>query len=155
MKARTELSADEVRAHALRLLARREYSVGELSNKLLTRCRDRSSVDTVVAALADEDLVSDSRFARSFVRSRVAKYQGPRKIRAQLSQRRVSDSLIDQALSEVELSWTALAADWLERSEGGVPPAEKRPGCYRRLINRGFTHDQAMDAINGRVESPG
>lgn len=151
MKARAEASADEVRAHALRLLARREYSVGELTSKLLTRIRDKSCVDIVVTALADEDLVSDSRFARAFVRSRVAKYQGPRKIRAQLSQRRVSDSLIDQALSEVELNWTKLATDWLERAEGGVPPAEKRPGYYRRLINRGFTHDQAMDAVNGRL----
>jgi SOS response regulatory protein OraA/RecX len=45
--------------------------------------------------------------------------------------------------------WTELAAEWLQRQHPGPLDFDARKTFYRRLVNRGFTHDQAMDALTG------
>ena len=133
---------------ACRLLARREHSVGELRRKLETKWPGDDANDVVIDRLIDEGVLSDRRFAVAFVRSRVARLQGPRKIRAELMRRSVADSHFDEAVREVEKSWTDLALEWLSRQSGSATDYESRARYYRRLVNRGFTHDQAMDALN-------
>lgn len=146
-------SASDVRSHALRLLSRREYSVGELVDKLRKKWGSSVVVGEVVASLEAEDLVSDSRFAEAFVRSRIARFQGPRKIRAQLAQRFVTGSQSDAAVHGAGCDWTRLAAEWVRRQSGETLDHDARAAYYRRLVNRGFTHDQAMDAVNSRYSA--
>jgi len=145
-------SANELRAFAYRLLGRREYSVFELRQRLLQKWGDASDLDLLVEdllqALVDENLLSDERFVESFARSRVARYQGPLKIRAALRQKGVEDRLIAAELDAPSGSWADLAAEWLDRQHAGPVDFEARKKLYRRLANRGFTHDQAMDAID-------
>ena len=91
-------SANELRAFAYRLLGRREYSVFELRQRLLQKWSGAGGIDALVedllGALVAENLLSDERFAESFVRSRVARHQGPLKIRAALRQKGVDDPLV-------------------------------------------------------------
>jgi SOS response regulatory protein OraA/RecX len=44
--------------------------------------------------------------------------------------------------------WRGLASEWLERQHSGPIDFNDKQKYYRRLLNRGFTHSQAMDAIN-------
>lgn len=132
------------------MLSRREYAVAELQRKLRTKFPEDPTVDEVVDRLVEEGMVCDRRFADAFVRSRVTRLQGPRKIRAELKRRSVGDPLIDEALEGAVDSWTALAADWLTRQRHDPADYQSRAKYYRRLVNRGFTHDQAMDALNQR-----
>ncbi len=144
-------SEAEIRAFAYRLLGRREYSVLELRRRLERKWPQLES-DTaagVLEALVAEDLLSDQRFAESFVRSALRKHQGPRKIRAELGARGLSDGLIASELDRFADQWTDLAREWLERQNPGSLDFEARGKFYRRLVNRGFTHDQAMDALAG------
>lgn len=104
----------------------------------------------MVNELAGEGLVNDSRFAEAFLRSRIARFQGPRKIRAELRARGVSEADVEHALRREEQDWTALASQWLRRQGCALPVDERRDAYYRRLVNRGFSHDQAMDALNNR-----
>lgn len=134
--------------YACRLLARREHSVGELRRKLETKWPGEDSNTTVIDQLVEEGSLSDRRFAAAFVRSRVARLQGPRKIRAELLRRSVSDLDFEEAARELDTSWTDLALEWLSRQSGDGSDYESRAKYYRRLVNRGFTHDQAMDALN-------
>ena len=64
-----------MRAFAYRLLGRREYSVHELGQRLRQKWRSVEDIDALadelVEALLEENLVSDERFAESFVRSRM------------------------------------------------------------------------------------
>ena len=138
----------EVRAYACRLLARREYAVGELRRKLETKWPGREEIDAEVESLVEEGLLSDARFAEGFVRSRVARWQGPRKIRAELMRRSVCEAEIDAALTASGQDWTGLASEWLGRQGCDLGDYDSRTKYYRRLVNRGFTHDQAMDALN-------
>ena len=91
-----------MRAFAYRLLGRREYSLFELRQRLVRKWPSETDIDRraadLVDALASENLVSDERFAESFVRSRIQRHQGPVKIRAEMRTRGVPDSLIAQEL---------------------------------------------------------
>ncbi len=137
-------------AYACRLLARREYSEGELRRKLKTRWPESDRLEETIRLLLDEGMLCDSRFAEAFVRSRVARLQGPRKIRAELSRRDVSETIVTQSLEESAIDWRDLARQWLGRQPEISNDYEMRAKYYRRLLNRGFTHDQAMDALNTR-----
>jgi regulatory protein len=143
-------SAAELRAFAYRLLGRREYSIRELGQRLQRKWPglDEGAAEELLHALVDENLLSDERFAESYVRSQVQRHQGPRKIRANLQVRGVADPTIAEALDRYASEWTALAGAWLARQHPGELDFDARGKYYRRLANRGFTHDQAMDAVN-------
>jgi regulatory protein len=142
-------AASELRAYACRLLGRREYSVVELGQRLRQKRPEveREAIDEILAALAAENLLSDRRFAESFTRAAVARLQGPLKIRAGLRARGIADELVGPALNAGCEDWTALAARWLDRQAGGALDFDSRTRYYRRLVSRGFTHDQSMDAL--------
>lgn len=144
----------EIFEYACRLLARREYAVGELRRKLETRWPGSDEIDPAVERLVEEGMVSDRRFAAAFVRSRAARLQGPRKIRAELIRRSVPQAQIDEALDGTGHSWTDLASEWLTRQGDRPTHYKTRAKYYRRLVNRGFTHDQAMDALNRHNSLP-
>jgi regulatory protein len=143
-------SAGELRAYAYRLLGRREYSVYELDQRLRRKWPDLESavIDDLVEGLAEENLLSDERFAESYVRSTIQRHQGPLKIRAALRAKGVADAVISGELDRRPGQWTDLAAEWLQRQHPGPLDFDARTKFYRRLVNRGFTHDQAMDALN-------
>ena len=145
-------SASQLRAFAYRLLGRREYSVFELRQRLLQKWKGIDDIDIMadelLEALVEENLLSDERFVESFVRSRINRYQGPLKIKAALRNKGVSDYLVSQQLEAHSDEWTDLATDWLARNHNGPIDFDLKKKLYRRLANRGFTHDQAMTAIN-------
>ncbi len=145
-------SANELRAFAYRLLGRREYSVFELGQRIRQKWSGADGVEEraedLLEALQEENLLSDERFAESFVRSRVDRFQGPLKIKAALREKGVSDALISAELDARSGEWTDLASEWLERQLSGPIDFAMKKKFYRRLASRGFTHSQAMDAIN-------
>ena len=147
-------SAGEMRAWAYRLLGRREYSVAELGQRLRLKWPDAESgregdpVAELLDALVAENLLSDERFTESFVRSHIQRQHGPLKIRAALRAKGVADALIAHELERHAEAWADLAGQWLERKHPGPLDYASRGKFYRRLLNRGFSHEQAMDAIN-------
>jgi len=140
-------SLTEMRAFAYRLLGRREYSVFELDRRIRQKWLEATEVDELIAALVEENLVSDERYAEAFVRFRIQRYQGPLKIKAALRTKGISDALISRELNAHSEEWTELAAQWLERQNPGSIDFEKKKKYYRRLTSRGFTHDQAMEVL--------
>ena len=137
-----------MRAFAYRLRGRREYSVFELNQRIRQKCPESDCVAELLDALVEENLDSDERFTESFIRSRVQRYQGPLKIKAALRGKGVSDSLIAGELDKYSGQWTEMAKEWLSRQHAGPLDFDSRKKYYRRLQNRGFTHDQAMTAMN-------
>lgn len=128
----------------MRLLARREHAVRELAGKLVARGFDQDLVAEELAALADEGLQSDERFAESYTRTRVERGDGPHKIRAALTERGVAPGLIEWALEPYADEWRQRALDLIERRfgvrEGGASYAE-RARRARFLQQRGYTAD--------------
>ena len=135
-----------MRAFAYRLLGRREYSLVELGNRIRQKWPEAEDVGELVGQLAGENLVSDERYAEAFTRSRVQRHQGPLKIRAAMRGKGVPDSIIAAAMEAEADNWLELARNWLQKQQPGRLSFKDKQKYYRRLVNRGFTHDQAMDA---------
>lgn len=143
-----------MRAFAYRLLGRREYSIIELGNRIRQKWPEAEDVGNLVGRLAQENLVSDQRYAEAFTRSRVQRHQGPLKIRAAMKGKGVPDSIIATAMEAKAGHWPELARKWLQRQHPGRLSFKDKQKYYRRLVNRGFTHDQAMDACRDLLHSP-
>lgn len=130
----------ELHEAAVRLLARREHAAGELAAKLEQRGYSRAAIDTEIERLAEEGLQSDERFATLFVEQRVARGDGPLKLRAALGERGVDGGTIDTALLPFEDEWAGLAREALERRFGVSAPATRAELSKRMrfLQGRGF-----------------
>ena len=117
---------DGARDTAIRLLTRREHSTDELRRKLKRRGYGAETIDEVVTRLRSSELVSDARFAESFVRVRSERGQGPLRIRAELRERGVTDPLVDEVL-------TTTSEFWLERAKRARVKRFKRVSRARAL----------------------
>ncbi|RDB44779.1 regulatory protein RecX [Halomonas sp. DQ26W] len=137
------------REDAIRLLARREYSRVELAERLAAKGHDTAAIDDCLDALAEQGLQSDSRFAESFLRSRVARGQGPLKIRGELSRRGIDRATLEAAFAEAETAWFALACDSLARRfDGPGDSPRERARRERFLASRGFDFEHLRHALS-------
>ena len=101
-------------AAAVRLLAGREYSVKELSAKLLRRF-SADAVANVVAEMQVQGYVCNTRYGEAFCRSRVARGYGPVFIARELEQNGLDSDLIDALLQPHEDRWLEYAIAQVEK----------------------------------------
>jgi len=136
---------------AVRLLARREHSTRDLTRKLEGKGHDRESVGRVVDKLSSKKLLSDERFASSFVAHHARRGQGPVRIRAELRQQGASDEVIESALSAAGVDWTEIAGQARARKFGAETPGSltERAKQARFLQYRGFSADHIRAALSG------
>ncbi|MBS3785489.1 MAG: regulatory protein RecX [Gammaproteobacteria bacterium] len=131
---------EEIRERCLGLLARREHSRRELLRKLKQRGFDCTAVaDVVLDDLEEQGLLSEVRFAESFVRARIESGHGPLKIRAGLQERGVASTTVNQALCDDRSTWRARCRETWEK-RFGVPPEDRSEFARqtRFLASRGF-----------------
>ena len=134
-------------AAAIRLLSRREHSCKELQQKLHARGFDAGLIDQVLAALQTENLLSDDRFAESYVRSKMHKGIGPVRLKQELRQHQVDDELIQRYIGEQP--WQQLATEVRQKRFGVVLPDsfDERAKQMRFLQYRGFNTEQINNAM--------
>ncbi|MHB9003767.1 MAG: regulatory protein RecX [Coriobacteriia bacterium] len=130
---------------AFKILDYRERSIHQLRDSLLSDGYGVASVESVVARLVDLELVSDTRFAELFVRSKRSTGWGGRRIANGLRQAGVPDDLAVASLLEDEPE--------SEYERALVFALRKRPlteTAQRRLVDalarRGFSFDVARRA---------
>jgi regulatory protein len=139
----------------LALLTRREHSRHELKRKLTARGFPADIVAGVIAALERSGALAQARFTESFVRSRVARGQGPQRIRAELAQRGVADTEIENALREADVDWLAAIRVVRRKRFGAELPSEfrERARQARFLEYRGFDAAQVRAALELDADS--
>ncbi|MCG7601444.1 recombination regulator RecX [Halomonas sp. McH1-25] len=152
MSGRVSPQESSPRDDAIRLLARREYARAELERRLGAKGHALDDIERALDALAAEGLQSDERFAEIFVRSRIARGQGPIKIRAELGERGIAAEQARQAFDEAQareaVDWCALACETLaKRFTGPGEGPRERARRERFLAGRGFDFDQVRHAL--------
>jgi len=130
-----------VRRVAMDLLARREHSSAELTRKLRQRGVAAELIQPVLARLAEEGLLSDSRYLESLIRRRALAGYGPQRIRDELSQQGFATPEIRAALQGSEFDWFAqLHSVWQRKFAGQHPQSmAERAKQIRFLAYRGFS----------------
>jgi regulatory protein len=133
-------SLTDVRRAAMDLLARREHSFHELTEKLQRRFGRTPLIADALQRLREEGLQSDVRFAEAYVHSRAQRLYGPSRIRLELRERRVSEEAIEHALSSAGVDWSALLEELIRRKFGRKPAVDiaERARRQRFVAYRGF-----------------
>ena len=133
------LTEQDVRRAAMDLLARREHSYAELFYKLKKRFPPER-IEKALQKLVDEGLQSDERFTEAWVYSRSNKGYGPARIRNELIQKGVSQSLFSNYLFDDDDQWFSEASRLKIKKVGEqkkLSPKD-RIKVYRFLAQRGF-----------------
>ncbi|HEX5091719.1 MAG TPA: recombination regulator RecX [Burkholderiales bacterium] len=139
----------ELKARALRTLARREHSRAELARKLAPRAESREALEQLLDALTAKKQLSDERYAEARV-YRLARKYGAARIRAELRAKGVEESVAERASrgSELERARGILARKYR------MPVASplERARRMRFLQSRGFSHDTIRALLSSDAE---
>lgn len=141
-----------LRQRALDYLAKREYSVVELAQKLNTVARqyelDAEEIPEILADFKKRNWVSDTRFTEQILHARKSKF-GSARIAHELREKGVSDELISEAVEDVKENELENAkAVW--RKKYGAPPTSREEWAKqaRFLQSRGFGFEIIKKVIN-------
>lgn len=139
----------EIKAAAVRLLARREHSRAELELKIGSKCAEQGVLAEALDALEADGYLSDARFAAVYLRSKAAQGFGPLRIRAEMRRKGIDAALWQQSLDEEPVDWFEQARALAQRRFGQVSQQDRKhyAKCMRYLLNRGYNLEQARYAL--------
>ncbi|MEX0963098.1 MAG: regulatory protein RecX [Pseudohongiellaceae bacterium] len=139
-------------------LARREHSFYELMQKLKKKFPNTEAelLREVADALRAQNLQSDERFAESFVRYRISRGFAYLHIKADLSARQVSETLIDKYLAPDEAHWQQAADQLVVKKLGDSEQmsfgSKQHLKISRFLQSRGFLPLQIRRALEKHLD---
>jgi regulatory protein len=142
----------DVYGKAVAYLARREHCRFELRQKLLTKGFASDEVDMVLDRLESLDLLSEARYVEAMVRHRSNLGYGALRIRRQLQEMKIADTLISYYLEQYD--WFQLLRDvWMKKFNGILPTDIKtRQKQVNFLSYRGFSMYNIQRLLNGCEE---
>jgi regulatory protein len=135
---------------AYRYLDRRERTVGEVRRRLQAKGIDPSLADEAIAALTEQGVLDDARFARLFAQDkRELERWGAERIRRGLLSRGVDPELITEALGDLTAASELDRALDLLHGRFPSPPRERRARdrALGALIRKGYDPEVALDAL--------
>jgi len=162
-KANRRLDADRLWGYALRLLAGRAYSTGELREKLRRRAENEADADHAVARLKDLGYLNDRRFAETFAAARLSGDKlGRVRVVQDLRRRRVAPALAERTVREVYqgVDESTLIEEWVRRKyrlaprEGLFESEKDMAAAYRRLLHAGFRSGEIVRVLKRFAKSP-
>jgi len=128
----------ELRARALRLLARREHSRSELGRKLWPHAESPEAMEILLDALEQKKQLSDERYASERARVLSRKY-GAARVRHDLKAKGIDPELVARVSSEGELERARAILERKYRTP--VSTREEKAKRMRFLQSRGFSSD--------------
>jgi regulatory protein len=138
----------ELRARALRLLARREHTRKELEGKLSPHAGSSEELQSLIAGLKQKNQLSEERFAEERAR-RLARKYGAARIRQDLKAKGVSEELVSRFCSSSDELQTAKTI--LERKYRlPATTREEKAKRMRFLQGRGFSSDVIRSLLSSR-----
>jgi regulatory protein len=141
------------REAALRLLAVRARSEGELVDRLRRKGFTEELTAVVVSGLAEVGLVDDAAFARAWADEKMRlRPIGPRRLTSELLSKRVRKELVALVVDETfrehsELELARRAVEKKVRVSGGADAAKRRARLHSFLLRRGFSYEVAATIL--------
>jgi len=145
-----DTSPRDARIAAMRLLTRREHSSQELKQKLIYKGFNSTLVDNLLRDLRQEGLLSDKRFAESYMRSRISRGYGPVRIKQELRLRGTSEEIIEATVVEGDEQWLELARNVRQKKFGPSSPQNLKDKLKQQqfLQYRGFSQQHMKFAFS-------
>jgi regulatory protein len=157
------LDAEALWSYALKALAQRAHSTGELREKLRRRAERIDDIDEVIARLKDIGYLDDRRFAEGFASARLSGDRfGRGRVIHDLRQRRVAPALAEKTVGQVyeNVDEQALIDEWIRKKyrvaprEGLFQDEKDLAAAYRRLLRAGFKTSDILRALKRFARDP-
>ena len=148
---------------ALKAVAGRAHSTGELREKLRRRAERGEDIDGVLARLKELGYLNDQRFAESFAAARLANDRlGRRRVIQDLRQRRVAPAMAERTVGKVyqDVDEIALVEEFIRRKyrmagrEGLFQEEKDLAAAYRRLVRAGFRSGTILTVLKRFARNP-
>jgi len=139
----------ELRARALRLLARREHSRAELGRKLAPRAASPEALQSLLDSLEQKQQLSNARFASERARVLSRKF-GAARIRLDLKSKGVGGELAEKFSAGGELERARIILQKKYRMPAAT--REERARRMRFLQSRGFSHDTIRKLLSSDAD---
>jgi regulatory protein len=144
---------DKARYQALNQLSRRQRSEWELRDYLKRKDYAPEVIEAVISQLADYGYVNDRKFADAWIANRrLLKPTSSRRLRQELKQKRVGDSVIDEALEEDETDEFQVLRDLVERKRKQTKYQDDLK-LMQYLSRQGYNYDDIKSALNDELSS--
>jgi regulatory protein len=149
--------------YALKCLAGRAHSSGDLREKLRRRAVRVEDIDDVLARLKRDGYLDDRRYAESFAATRLAGEKlGRTRVIRDLRQRRVAPALAERTVQKVyqDVDEEALIEEWIRRKyrtaerEGLFAGEKDLAAAYRRLVRAGFGSGEILKVLKRFAKNP-
>jgi regulatory protein len=139
----------EAEQAAIRLLAPREHSRLELRRKLLKRDHAPDVIEEVLQRLEEHGLLSEERFVEQYISMRKRKGYGPVRIRQELRERGINDTMIHEWIDERDDEWRVNMKQEVEKKFSVLVTAEykEQARLARFLEYRGFPSHMIRDYL--------
>jgi regulatory protein len=157
------LDAAALWEYALKALAARAHSTGELREKLKRRAERAGDIDEVLARLKESRYLDDRRYAESFASARLSNDRlGRTRVVRELRQRRVAPALAERTVQQVYegVDEETLIGEWIRRKyhaaerEGLFKDEKDLAAAYRRLMRAGFRTGAILKVLKRFARDP-
>ena len=151
------LAAEPLWNFAVKALAVRAQSTGELRRKLLLKAEQAADVEPIIARLRDYGYLNDNRFADNYAGARLENQGlGKSRVLRDLRQRKVSADVAARTVDRVyrEVDEMELILDFIRRKVRTKEPLaaaledpKQLAAAYRKLIRAGFGSSNVITAL--------
>jgi regulatory protein len=142
-------SPGELRARALRLLARREHSRAELARKLAPRAESPAALESLLDSLEQKKQLSNERYAELRAHQLARKY-GAARIRLDLKSKGVGPELVARVSGESDLAQARAILARKYRLPAST--RDERARRMRFLQSRGFSHETIRKLLSSDAD---
>jgi len=143
---------EKAKAYAFLLLKFRLRSENELYGRLKKKKFDEAVARKTVAFLKEKEFIDDNVFAKGWIRSRIKRSLGLRRIRDELKVKGVDPEVVEAKVDEIRPDYNeneivrVIAENRFSKLQG-VETVTARRRVYAYLMRRGFSQDAIMDAL--------
>lgn len=144
----------KAREYAFLLLEFRPRSRNELAQRLNKKKFEKEIVIKTLDFLEEKSFLDDASFSRVWIRSRLKRPFGFRRIEQELRQKGIDKSIIDREIASVKKDYSesdivgTLAQEKLAKLKG-IDPKKAKARVYAYLLRRGFSPETIIETING------
>lgn len=156
-----EKARDQTMNRAVKLLAAKPRSVGELRERLLEKAWTNAEiVDRVIEKLEGYGYLDDQRFAADLALSKLRqKPQGKRRLQQAMSQKKLDRETVDGAIQAAfeKMPETELIDKAIEkrvRLKGRPQTREDKKKFYDHLLRQGFAFDLVREKMSQLAKLP-
>lgn len=143
---------EKARAYAFLLLKFRQRSEKELRSRLKRKEFDRQVIDNTIRFLKEKKFIDDRRFARSWIKTRIKRPLGIRRLKVELRLKGVSPDIIEEEMDSISKDYSEqeVVSEIVRvknESLKNIDPEKSKRRIYSYLLRRGFSPGVIIESL--------